>query len=164
ADADLFVLDGGSLGVGEAGRGQKNHDGERQLPMGNGEWGMGNERQHSAPSRGRFGHHYISIVRHVFDSPFPIPHWDQGFSAWSQTQGVRPRRGQRPPYFAWIAASRSTSAMLASVASHASTSANSAANSALSPARSAADNSPISSMNHMNVPSTPRWRSLPSYS
>src|SRR5437868_7336992 len=53
--------------------------------------------------------------------------------------------------------------MLASVASHASTSANSSTRSSCVPPRSAADNSPTSSMNHMNVPSMPRAPSLAPY-
>src|SRR5262249_9956362 len=59
---------------------------------------------------------------------------------------------------------RSTPAMLASVASQARTSANSSSCSGWPPPRRAAASSPTSSMNHMNVPSTPRRLSLTPYS
>src|SRR5262249_22801642 len=60
----------------------------------------------------------------------------QGLAS-TQTQGVVTHLGQPWPYLASTAASRSTSAMLASVASQARTSANSAASSGFSDDRSA---------------------------
>ena len=77
-----------------------------------------------------------------------------------QGQGMRPQVEQPAPNLARTAASRSTPATLANVASQASTSANSASRSLAEPPRRAAASSPTSSMNHMKVPSSPRRLSL----
>src|SRR5262249_3012628 len=83
-----------------------------------------------------------------------------GFPASSQRQTSWPHPGQPDPYLVLTAAARSTFTTFAIVVSQASTSANSAACSSGVPSRSAAASSPTSSINHMNVPSTPRARSF----
>src|SRR5439155_24896287 len=118
--------------------------GERQQARGGGQ-GAGEEgqgRRHEGVSGGENGH---------------------GFSTVPQAQGVWPHPGQPAPYFRAIASSRSTPAMFARVASQARTSANSSTRSSWDPPRSAADSSPTSSMNHMNVPSAPRRPSFSPY-
>ena len=68
-----------------------------------------------------------------------------------------------PPVYFLHAFSISTSAMFARVQSQAKTSANSSSTFSLSADARAVESSPTSSMNHMNVPGTPLWRSRFSY-
>src|SRR3569623_924612 len=79
-----------------------------------------------------------------------------GFSASAQVQMICPQPGQPVPYFRITASDRSTPTTLAIVVNQASTSANSPSRSSCVPLRRQLANSPISSISHMNVPSTPR--------
>src|SRR5204862_6982251 len=79
-----------------------------------------------------------------------------GLSASSHTETGFAQPGHPEAYLRAIASVRSTPATLAIVANQASTSANSPKRSSCDPLRSAPASSPISSISHMNVPSTPR--------